>query len=180
MTSRIAPLLFFAFLASGLAIARAEGEKEKKTSDPRGEVSGIVRLAGRELPAGMITFHGRDAKDTVRVTVDDGKYVARNVPAGKNIRVTIEVEPINALAESVRDQLRRSEERARLLKLAKADDEPLTKRIKELKDRLKVLEEAQKRVKGIKLPEAYGTKEKTPLKMTVESGKQTANFELKD
>src|SRR5438132_1298855 len=140
-TSRIVNFLFFALLVSGLAIARAEGEgekkaEEKKPTSPGGEVSGKVTLAdGKALLAGMITFHGRDVKDTVRVTVDDGKYVARNVPAGKTVRVTIEVEPINALAEGVRDQLRRSEERARLLKLAKANDEQLTKHIKELKDR---------------------------------------------
>src|SRR5947209_2571691 len=93
-TSRIVKLLFFALLAGGLATARAEGEEEKKPSAPRGEVSGIVRLAGKALPVGVITFHGRDAKDTVRVTIDDGKYLARNVPAGKNVRVTIEIEPI--------------------------------------------------------------------------------------
>ena len=49
-----------------------------------------------------------------------------------------------------------------------------------LKDRLKMLNEAQKRVKGVKLSEAYGTKEKTPLQVTVEPGKQTADFVLKD
>jgi hypothetical protein len=185
-TSTIVILLLVALLLGNLVVGRADeakGDKkgEEKTAQPQGQVSGQVTLAdGKPLPAGMITFHGRDAKDTVRVTVDDGKYVARNVPIAKNVRVTIEVEPINALAESVRDQLRRSEERARLLKLAKADDESLTKRVKELKDRLKILEEAQKRVKGVKLPEAYGTKEKTPLMVMVQSGKQTADFVLKD
>ena len=60
---------------------------------------------------------------------DDGKYVARNVPTGKAIKVTIEVEPINALAEGVRDQLRRSEERAGLLKLAKAEPAVIAQKI---------------------------------------------------
>src|SRR5207247_3858131 len=107
-TSRIVNFLFFALLVSSLALARAEGEgenkEEKKPTSPGGEVNGKITLAdGKALPAGMITFHGRDVKDTVRVTVDDGKYVARNVPAGKTVRVTIEVEPINALAEGMRD-----------------------------------------------------------------------------
>src|SRR5262249_43566632 len=139
----------------------------------------ITLSDGEPLPAGMITFHGRDARETVRVTVDRGKYVARNVPAGRTLRVTVEVEPINALTESVAQELHRAEERARLLKIAKVEDEKLTKRIKELRDRLKVLQTAQKRIKGVKIPDGYTTKEQTPLKLTVEPGKQTADFALK-
>src|SRR4051812_11241037 len=96
MRSQIVNRLFFAFLLSGLALARADEGKGDKTGEKKkpqrgGEVSGKVTLAdGKTLAAGMIAFHGRDVKDTVRVTIDDGTYVARNVPAGKNVRVTIE------------------------------------------------------------------------------------------
>ncbi len=179
-TSRILSVLLAALLVS--AHATGGDDKETKENKPAvGEVSGKVTLSGgKALPAGVITFHARDAKDTVRVTIDDGNYTARNVPAGQKVRVTIEVEPVNALAESVRDQLKRSEERARLLKMAKVDDKELTKRIKDLKDRLKVLEDAQKRIKGVKIPSTFVTKEETPLRLAVEPGKQTADFVLKD
>jgi len=178
-TSRILSVLLAALLVSAHAVG---DDKETKEDKPAlGEVSGKVTLSGgKALPAGVITFHGRDAKDTVRATIDDGSYTARNVPAGQKVRVTVEVEPVNALAESVRDQLKRAEERARLLKTAKVDDKELTKHIKDLKDRLKVLEDAQKRIKGVKIPSAFVTKEETPLRLAVEPGKQTADFVLKD
>ena len=180
-TSTILSVLLVALLVSAQAVGGDEVKKEDKSDQPISEVSGKVTLSdGKALPAGVITFHPRNAKDTVRVTIDDGKYVARSVPAEQKVRVTVEVEPINALAESVRDQLKRSEERAELLKMAKVDDKELMKRIKDLKDRLKVLEDAQKRIKGIKIPAAFVTKQETPLSVTVEPGKQTADFVLKE
>jgi hypothetical protein len=171
------PALLTALLVGGLT-ARADDTKADHPVSTA-EVSGTVTLSGKPLPAGWIAFHGKDARGVVRVTVDEGKYRARNVPTGENVRITIDVEGVRALAEDLREQLLRAGRRAELLKTAKVDDPKLSDRIKDLKARLKVMEDAQRRLRGIKVDAQYAAPETTPISITVREGKQTHDVELK-
>jgi hypothetical protein len=143
------------------------------------EVSGTVKLAdGKPLPAGWVAFHGKEASQTVLAPIDNGKFVARAVPVGDGIRVTIDVAAIEASAARLDVQLREAVVRAGLMKAGGKDDAVLSKRIDEMKDRRKKLSEMQGALRGVKVSAKYSQRETTPLSYKVAAGAQTINIAL--
>jgi hypothetical protein len=141
-------------------------------------VSGRVTLDGQPLPAGWIAFHKKNGKVALG-NIDAGKYTVKNPPLGESIRVTIDTVSLSAELMNLQQQLTGLQTRAQLFKAAKKDDAELTKRIEEMKGRIKVLTAMQNALKGIKLNEEYTDRQKTPLKFEIKSGTQTIDIELK-
>ena len=71
------------------------------------------------------------------------------------------------------------EGRLRLLKQAKANTDDADRRIKELKERVKVLEAIEKQLKGVKVSPRYARPATTPLTFEVKKGGQTFDVQLK-
>src|SRR5262245_32160401 len=173
--------LLAGLLLVGPAVWADEKVPDKTTSPEATEIGGTVKLKGEPLPAGLITFHGRDARDTVRVFIDNGKYLAKNPPGGE-IRVTIDTEGVRQLAEQFKTRLKQLESRAELMKKAKAEEaelEKVAKQIKEMKDRVKILDAMQAKLKGVKLDPQYSAPDMTPLMVALKPGKQTYDIDLK-
>jgi hypothetical protein len=186
-------------LAVVLASAGCGGKKEDEGGDkpaaarPTGEVSGTVTLEdGKPLPVGWIAFHGKDASETALATVTDGKYVAKGVPVGDDIRVTVDAGAAAKEATDLDDQIWEAQTRAGLLAQAGKLDPALGKRIGALKERRAQLDKAVKAVKGLRVAPPgmfvdfsgfpypkFLLAETTPLKLKVATGSQTFNVELK-
>jgi hypothetical protein len=170
-----------ALLALGIAFVPATAAADKTPAAPAaavGEVRGTVKLSdGKPLPAGWVVFHGPGDR-TVRVNIDGGKFLARSVSVGENVSVTIDVEGVRVLAADLRQQLQLAEARAALMKEAKAKDDALPPRIKDLKERLKVAQEMEKQLKGIKVAPKFAARETTPLRVTIRTGTQTIDIRL--
>src|SRR6266849_5171547 len=99
-------------LACALVVVGCSGKKDDKDGGPSGEpkptgeVSGTVTLAdGKPLPAGWIAFHGQDASEAAMAPIDGGKFLAKGVPVGDSIRVTVDVDSITADAVALDQQL---------------------------------------------------------------------------
>lgn len=167
-------------LTAGWATAGDQDSKDTKTEQPAvGKVSGKITLAdGKPLPAGFLTFHGAGGSSTFRVNIDRGKYALSALPSGR-YHVTVGTDGIRTLAENTRNELARLEGRGRLLKGAKADTADLDRRIKELKERVKVLEAMEKQLKDVKVSPKFSKRNTTPLRVTVQKGAQTIDIQLK-
>src|SRR5262245_64452272 len=71
-----------------------DGPAAKRSAD----VSGTVKLSdGKPLAVGLIAFHGKDASENAIALVEDGKFTARGVPVGDEVRVTVDVASLEAL-----------------------------------------------------------------------------------
>lgn len=158
--------------------AGVAAQEKKKPQAALGKVSGTVALDGQPLPAGFITFHGPGGANTFRANIDGGKYTVPGILAGRRYRVTVSTAGVRALADGTRNELRRLEARARLLKQARADDTAVTRRIKDLKERDKVLQAMVQRLKDVKVPEKYGQRRTTPLTYEAKTGDQTLDLKL--
>src|ERR1700736_5333941 len=55
---------------------------------PTSTVSGTVKLNGREVPGGMVTFHGAESRVATALIQPDGTYIANAVAPGAN-KVTV-------------------------------------------------------------------------------------------
>jgi hypothetical protein len=162
----------------GLLPAVAAAEDKKEPTAAVGTVSGTITLDGKPLPAGFVTFHGPSGASAFRANIDGGKYATAGITAGRRYRLTVSTAGALALADSTRDELKRLEGRAQLLKQAKVDDTALTRRIKDLKERDKILQEMVKRLKDVKLPEKFTHRKTTPLAYEVKKGPQTFDIKL--
>ena len=158
--------------------AGATAEDKKEPPAALGDVSGMITLDGKPLPAGFITFHGPGGANAFRANIDGGKYAVPRVLAGRRYRVTVSTVGVRALADSTRDELKRLEVRAQLLKQAKVEDAALARRIKDLKERDKTLQAMVKQLKDVKVPEKYGQRRTTPLAYEVKKGAQTFDLKL--
>src|SRR5438309_1286040 len=107
-------ILFVALLAVPMA---AEDKPDSTKSGD--DVTGAVMLAGKPLPAGWITFHGKGGRSAA-ATIDEGKYALKNAPTGQ-VRVTIDTASIASTAEALRTQLQLLEMRAKLIEQAKKE-----------------------------------------------------------
>ena len=159
-----------------LVVAAAPSQDKPDATKPGTQVLGMITYKGKPLPAGFVTFHGKGMKDTFQATIDDGKYVLKNVRPGE-FKVTIDTESIAAFAKQLQEQVARLEARAELLKAAKKEDADLAKRIAELKERVKTVETAQKKV--VKVPAKYAAVDTSGLTFKVAPGENTFDIELK-
>jgi hypothetical protein len=154
-----------------------QGQEKKATT----QVSGTVTFDGKPVTAGRVIFHSGKGgmRDTIVVEIaEDGKYVARKLKPADGVKVTIDVECIEVLAKQLAQRLMDLESRARLIKLAKKEDADLDKQITDMKERMKRIEQARKKL--VKVPAKYTAVETTPLSVNVTEGEQTINLELKD
>jgi len=157
----------------------ADGKKEDKEDDRpaakrSAEVSGTVKLSdGKALAVGLIAFHGKDASENTVALVEDGKFTARGVPVGDEVRVTVDVTSLESLRNQLQEQLQEAQTRAGLLKQAKKSDADMLQRIEELKDKLKRLQKPPQKVDP-----NYGSREKTRLTYKISEGSQTIEVTL--
>lgn len=189
-------------LAITLASVGCSGKKDDETKDkeeqkpeaakPAGEVSGTVTLPdGNPLPLGWIGFHGKDASETALATVTDGKFLAKGVPVGDSIRVTVDV---GAAAKEVADlgeQIQEALTRAPLLKQSGLPDAHQEKHFQSLKERHAQLVKVVKAIKGLQVPPPgmpmtffkppypkYLLPETSPLRFNIVKGAQTITIKI--
>jgi hypothetical protein len=143
-------------------------------------ITGDVTVKGTPLPAGVVYFHGGSPGPLLHATIDQGKYQLTAIQSGRDVTVTVDTTTIDHWANEVKAEIDRLETRRDLMEKVKQQDEELTKRIAEWKERLKVLRDAQKRVKGVKFNEKYTKKETSPLTFQIKGGEQTFNIKLDD
>ena len=62
--------------------------------------------------------------------------------------------------------------------MGSTEDAELPKQIQEVKKRVKILSEMQKRLAGIKVDEKYAARDTTPLSVAVKPGTQTFDIAL--
>src|SRR5262249_28390985 len=108
-----------------------------------------------------------------------GKYAAKAVPVGTDLRVTVDVDGVRQLAASLRLRVGLLQERAELLKKAKAEDKALEAQLKEATERRDVAVAMEKKLKGGKVAERYARREATPLQTSVKTGSQTFDIRLR-
>lgn len=158
----------------GLAIGcRKEGE----TGPP--QVQGTVTLAdGKPLPGGWIAFHGKDAYEVSLAPIEGGKYTAYGVPAGDNVRVTIDVGRITAEDQDLDLRLNDVQTRASLLKRTGKTDQALNTRFASLKDHKQKLDRLRRSLQAVKVNGKYLLKETTPLTYSIHAGQQTIDIAL--
>lgn len=113
-------------------------------------VSGHVRYQGSPLPAGTVTFYGSDNQIAHAFIRDDGSYTATDVPLGAvKVAVTTPLPPFNF------------------------------KRGKRPLQQLKQAQRVSQDEKTGSLPSKYRDPETSGLKLTVTSGSQPFEIELK-
>ncbi|HKB40592.1 MAG TPA: hypothetical protein VKD72_29470 [Gemmataceae bacterium] len=160
-----------------------DGGKEDKGDGPAAkrsaDVSGTVKLSdGKPLAVGLIAFHGKDASENAIALVEDGKFTARGVPVGDEVRVTVNVTALESLRNQLQEQVQEAQTRAGLLKQAKKSDADMLQRIAELKDRLKRLQKPPQKVKA-DFAADYASRDETPLRYKISEGSQTIEVTLK-
>ena len=95
LTSRRLPVHFH--LVAALTIAATVGCSGGPSKDEsRAQVSGVVTLDGKPLPAGNLTFKSKDSPKATQISIKaDGKYSTDRVPLGVNL-VGIETESLRS------------------------------------------------------------------------------------
>jgi|SRR5262245_37138657 len=147
-----------------------DGPAAKRSAD----VSGTVKLSdGKPLAIGLIAFHGKDASENAIALVEDGKFTARGVPVGDEIRVTIDVAAVKSLQAQVAEQLGEAQIRAGLLKQAGKSDADMLQRVAELKDRLKRLQKPPQKINP-----NDASQKSTRLTQKISEGSQTIEVTL--
>src|SRR5438132_11459228 len=89
-------ILFVALLTTPTAAEDKDKPDSTKSGD---DVTGAVTLAGKPLPAGWITFHGKGGRSAA-ATIDEGKYALKGAPTGQ-VRVTIDTAGIASMADAL-------------------------------------------------------------------------------
>jgi hypothetical protein len=147
-----------------------DGPAAKRSAD----VSGTVKLSdGKPLAVGLIAFHGKDASENAIALVEDGKFTARGVPVGDEIRVTVDVTSLESLRNQIQEQVQEAQTRAGLLKQAKKSDADMLQRVAELKDRLQRLQKPSQ-----KLNPNDASQKSTRLTYKISEGSQTIEVTL--
>jgi hypothetical protein len=159
-----------------LLAGQARGDDNDSTKSSA-DVTGTVTLNGKPLPAGWVIFHAKRGKASM-TTIDHGKYVLKNAPVGEEIKVTIDTASISSRLTILQTQLQLLEVREKQMKQAKQETAELVKQIDEMKKRVKVLSEMQKRLGEIKVDEKYAARATTPLSVAIKPGAQTFNIDL--
>lgn len=125
-------------------------------------VSGHVRYKGSAVPAGVVTFHVEDKGSYTGHLNSSGAYEISDVPIGEAV-VTVDTEVYNPKKKAARDY---------------GDGKGAADYAKRI-----AIEKPMKETppaEFMALPAKYLTKKDSPLKATVEAGKQVKDFELTD
>jgi hypothetical protein len=134
-----------------------------------GDVSGVVKLDGTPVAFAKINFIGKGNKTASGNTSEAGKYNVKGVPLG-DVAVTVETKTMRDMINS----LHKAE--VGTVKDKKPTDDELTAAGWPPERREKVKEAESKLVD---VPPKYTLPDQTPLKMTVKTGEQTQDFDLK-
>jgi hypothetical protein len=118
--------------------------------DPSNRVKGVVRLDGKALPSGTVSFWGRDGSQVFAPISPEGEYQIANVPEGE---ASIAVFPDSPNPFAVKPPPRRAGAGQTAV-----GDQP---------------------VGAIGFPERYTDPERSGLTWRVEKGDQTFNIDLK-
>jgi hypothetical protein len=164
-------------MSAAMLLAGPATGDDTDTTKSTADVTGRVTLQGKPLPAGWVVFHGKRGR-AAQTNIDDGKYVLKNAPVGEGIKVTIDTASIASRLTILQTQLQLLEVREKQMKQAQKEDAELTRQIQEVKKRVKVLTEMQKRLGGIKVDEKYAARDTTPLSVAIKPGAQTFDIEL--
>jgi hypothetical protein len=180
---------YFWLLTLGLLVSTGcSGKQDDKDGDtpespkPTAEVSGTVTLPdGKPLPAGWIAFHGKDASESAVATVADGKFLAKGVPTGDNIRVTVDTGSAGKEAADLKEQMDELLMRIDLMNKAGKTDAARErhKQLTALNARRKQLDTQAKALKGVQVDAKFLLPETTPLKQKIASGTQKLDISLK-
>lgn len=130
------------------------------------ELSGTVTYNGQPVTGGTMIFFAKDGGTYPASIHADGSYIATDFPTGELI-VTVDTESLNP-----------AKKQETYTGKTKMGGGPKGKEGK----MSPVPEGASQGNAGtyVKIPKVYNDKDKSPLKVTVEAGKQKLNIELKD
>jgi hypothetical protein len=150
-------------------------------------VSGQVTYNGAPVTGGSITFHSPDSGVYPSSIDAKGNYNVADLPDGELV-VTIETESRNTNKQVPIYDARSGSSGAKMVRLygqtaggggggSKEGAPP-----KDMKTKSPAGESAPQGDAGeyVKIPEKYGQKKTSPLKVTIKSGQQSQNFELTD
>jgi hypothetical protein len=127
-------------------------------------VSGTVTYKGQAVTAGNVTFHSQDMGSYNTSLAPDGTYQIVDVPKGELV-VTVETESANPDKKTPDyGRGKGSKMYAERMAMEKKMGSPL----------------GQPAGKYLKIPAKYATPKDSPLKVTLEAGKQVKDFELTD
>jgi hypothetical protein len=148
--------------------------------DRTADLSGEVTVNGKPLPAGIVSFHGRNPTTLFHATVEDGRYQVKVPYPGEEVVATVDTTSVGRWTARVQADVGRMETRRTLMgKLRQTDDE-LSNQIAEGKERLKTLQDVQKRLNGFRVDDRFTDRATSPLKYTLQGGKQTIDLRLSD
>jgi hypothetical protein len=134
------------------------------------KVTGTVTYKGQPVKAGNIVFHSEDMGSYPGTLSPEGTYEIVDLPAG-NMTVTVETESVRP------DQKTTGYPRGRAGKAAAIDNERLAAEGMAGSAAAANKEAAERYVK---IPKKYADAKTSPLKVTLEAGKQVKNIELTD
>lgn len=132
----------------------------KKNPDRAAQVSGSVTYKGNPVTAGTVNFHTSEGVAISCNITPDGTYLGTQLPIGE-LTVTIETESAN------------KNRKVPAYGAGRAGGGPATS---PRPDSAPPVQEGA----YVKIPDKYGKKASSGLKVTLEPGKQTHNFELTD
>ena len=164
--SRLALMLLVVFVV-------ALGCGQKRNPNAPANVSGKVTYKGSAVKGGNVTFHPSGGGVYAFSIRPDGTYAATDMPDGEMV-VTINTESLNPAKK----------EKPRVYGEGKGGDgKPLPVPSPDfIKSKLQnpPPDQPVAQPEYVKIPEKYGDKTKTDLKLTLSSGNNTKNFDLKD
>jgi hypothetical protein len=150
----------------GLLVALVLGLVAGCAKNPQApaKVSGSVTYKGNPVTAGNVTFHSQDKGSYNTSLSPDGTYKITDVPKGELV-VTVETESANPDKKTPDyGRGKGSKMYAERMAKEKAMGSPM----------------GQPAGKYLKIPAKYATPKDSPLKVTLEAGKQVKDFELTD
>ena len=140
-------------LTSGL-LGCSGGDKQAPAT-----VSGSLSYNGQPVKAGTMQFHTADGVPYSAQIAPDGTYTATDLPTGEMV-VTVETESINPNKAAPKGG-----DAARRMKMQVQQPAPGTTTAGDL---------------YVKIPRKYADPKSSPLKVTLERGRQTYDFTLTD
>jgi hypothetical protein len=154
MTARARLVLVFPLLLAIFAVGCTKGGRTNT-----GIVQGTVKYKGTKLGGGTITFWPVSGSGTYAIQISpDGSYMGTDIPPGEMI-VTVETESVKRAANK---QAYGKGDGSKMTSPAPKDFQPPPAGT------------------YVEIPAKYPDKEKSGLKYTVESGKQTKDWDLTD
>jgi hypothetical protein len=163
-----------------LSLALVLGCGSKKTAGAK--ISGHVTYNGNAVPGGTITFHSEAGVYSAAIE-NDGAYSAVDLPPGEMV-VTVDTEELNPEKKPppTYDAKTVGPGSGMAAKYGKAAPKTVAPKGASKSEASPAPPGTGPAERGqyVKIPRNYADKAKSPLKVTLQSGTQSENFELKD